>query len=93
MDQHAVHPEHGQGPTVEVSVLGPTDPEARPFSFKKNELVGDAAKTAAEALGYRAQSPTFQDASKHVLDRMKNLAASGVKDGDVLELVDAGGGV
>jgi hypothetical protein len=93
MSKHEGDLGHGEGATVEVRVLGPADVEARSFSFKKNQTVQEAARIAAEALGYAAATPTFQNDKGQVLDRAKNLAASGVKDGDVLELVDAGGGV
>jgi hypothetical protein len=54
--------------------------------------VGDAAKQAAEAFGYAAGSPTFQK-GQDILDRNKPLVAEKIQDGDVLDLVDAGGGV
>jgi hypothetical protein len=38
-------------------------------------------------------TPTFQNAAGDLLDRSKTIAAEHVKDGDVLELVDVGGGV
>ena len=55
--------------------------------------VGDAAAEAAEQLGFTGNNPTFMNASAEILDRSRPLVAEKVAYGDVLELVDVGGGV
>lgn len=87
------HDEHGDGSTLEVTVFAPGLVEGRPFSFRKNLTVGEAAAEAAAELGFHANVPSFQKGDDPVLDRTKRLVAAGVRDGDELELVDAGGGV
>jgi WXG100 protein secretion system (Wss), protein YukD len=84
---------HGNGSTVKVTVFAPGLVEGREFTFRKDLTVGQAAAEAAAALGFHANAPSFQKDGEPVLDRTKTLAAAGVRDGDVLELVDAGGGV
>jgi hypothetical protein len=86
-------PGHGEGNTLEVTVLAPGLLEGRAFSFRKNLTVEEAATEAATAMGFHANAPSFQRGDEPVLDRTKRLVAAGVRDGDVLELVDAGGGV
>lgn len=88
MEQHG----HGNGDTLAVKVHAPGIVEARDFTFKKNLTVGEAALEAATALGFQANTPSLQKADD-VLDRSKRLVAAGVRDGDLLELVDVGGGV
>jgi len=85
---------HGQGggADVTVTVVAPRSVEPRTFTFKKSLRVGEAAREAATAFGYVGGNPTFAKAST-VLDRDKTLVAEGVRDGDRLEIVDAGGGV
>jgi len=83
---------HGP-PTITVKVYQPSDPEPREFTWPKTIKVGEAADKAAAEFGLNAENPTFQDANDEVLDRNKPLVAEGVKDGDILELVSAGGGV
>lgn len=85
--------DHGDGAVVDVLVNSPRFAEPRPFKFRKNSRVGDDAQQAASELGYVGGTPTFQNAAGDLLDRAKTLAAAHVKDGDVLELVDVGGGV
>jgi hypothetical protein len=85
--------EQGSGSTVEVTVFAPGLVEGRAFTFRKELTVGEAAAEAAVALGFHANVPSFQKEGEPVLDRTKRLVAAGVRDGDVLELVDAGGGV
>lgn len=80
------------GDTLEVKVIAPGIVEPRDFSFRKNLSVGEAAAEAAATLGFQANSPSFQKGDE-VLDRNKRLVAAGVRDGDLLELVDVGGGV
>jgi hypothetical protein len=85
---------HPQGPpTITVSVHEPSNPEPKQFTWPKTKKVGEAADEAASAFGLNAQNPTFQNSEGDVLDRNKPLVAEGVKDGNVLDLVSAGGGV
>ncbi len=79
--------------TLEVLVFTPRNPEdRRPFSWSKHLAVGDAAAEAAAEFGYQGGQPTLaKDGTP--LDRSKQLVAAHVRDGDVLELVDAAGGV
>jgi hypothetical protein len=87
----ASHPDHGR---IVVQVVAPRDPDhPRAFEFRHNELVGTAARLAADAFGYTAGSPSFANDDNVVLDRDKSLAAEHVHDGDTLHLVDVGGGV
>lgn len=83
----------GDGATLEVNVIAPGIVDPRDFAFKKNMTVGDAADESANTLGFRANSPSFQKGEDPVMDRTKRLVAAGVRDGDLLELVDVGGGV
>lgn len=83
---------HGP-PTVTVEVFAPRDPTSKSFTWPQSMKAGEAAAEAAAAFGYEGGTPTFQDAEGRVLDRNKPLVAAGVRDGDRLELVDAGGGV
>ena len=86
--------QHPGPPTVTVTVFAPRSAESREFTFPQTMKVGEAARTAAEAFGYApGGNPTFENADNEVLDRNKPLVAAGVRDGDQLELVDAGGGV
>lgn len=94
MTDHAPHHDvHGDGADVDVLVHSPRFPEPRAFTFRKNSRVRDDAQQAATEFGYVGGAPTFQNAAGDLLDRDKTLAAAHVKDGDVLELVDVGGGV
>jgi hypothetical protein len=83
--------EHGP-PTITVIVRAPRSVEPRNFTFEKTAPVGEAAREAATAFEYSGGNPTFAK-NGSVLDRAKPLVAAGVRDGDELELVDAGGGV
>lgn len=83
---------HGGPPQIAVTVFAPREAEPRTFTFAKTERIGDAARAAADAFGYSGGNPTFAKGGK-VLDRNKPLVAEGIRDGDELELVDAGGGV
>lgn len=79
--------------TLEVSVFSPRNPaDRRPFTWSKHLTVGEAAAEAAAAFGYSGGQPTLAKDGKP-LDRSKQLVAEHIKDGDVLELIDAGGGV
>lgn len=79
--------------TYEVKVFAPRDPNnRRPYSWSKHMTVGDAAAQAAPDFGIQGGQPTFaKDGTP--LDRSKQLVAAGVRDGDLLEIVDAAGGV
>ena len=77
---------------ITVTVHAPRALEPKTFTWEKTMKVGDAAQEAALAFGYQAGSPTFQK-GQQILDRNKPLVAEKIVDGDVLELVDAGGGV
>ena len=78
---------------VEVKVFAPRDPsDVRDFSFDKHMTVGDAAAEAAPQFGYGGGQPTFAKDGT-ALERDKQLVAAHVRDGDLLEIVDPGGGV
>lgn len=84
--------DHG-APTITVTVFAPRVPDPKQFTWPKTMKVGDAAAAAAAEFGYQGGSPSFENEANVVLDRNKPLVAEGVKDGDKLELVDAGRGV
>lgn len=79
--------------TLEVFVFSPRNPvDRRQFTWSKHLTVGEAAAEAAPVFGYSGGQPTLaKDGTP--LDRSKQLVAARVRDGDVLELIDAGGGV
>jgi hypothetical protein len=78
---------------LEVRVFAPRDPsDIRDFTFNKHMTVGEAAAEAATQFGYEGGQPTFAKDGT-ALDRNKQLVAEHVRDGDLLEIVDAGGGV
>jgi hypothetical protein len=84
----------GQGRQVVVIVFAPRDPDPKRFRFRRDELVGTAAATAAEAFNYdQGGTPSFRMPDGTVLDRTITLEAAGVRTGMELELVDVGGGV
>ena len=76
-----------------VLVFSPRNPaDKREFTWSKHTTVGEAAAEAAAAFGYSGGQPTLaKDGTP--LERTKQLVAEHIKDGDVLELIDAGGGV
>lgn len=79
--------------TLDVIVYSPRNPaDRRDFSFAKTTKVGDAAAEAAAQFGYSGGQPTFAKEGEP-LDREKPLVAEKLRDGDVLEIVDSGGGV
>jgi hypothetical protein len=89
----ASKPQPGRG-EITVNVIAPRDPDhPRRFEFRRNELIANAARTAATAFGYVGGNPSFATPDDVVLDRNKSLAAEHVRDGDTLHLVDVGGGV
>lgn len=75
-----------------VTVRAPRSVEPKEFTWPKTTKVGDAARQAAAAFEYSTDNPTLKKGDE-VLDRNKPLVAEGIHDGDVLWLVDAGGGV
>ena len=84
---------HEDKQTYEVEVFAPRNPsDRRPFSWSKHLTVGDAAAQAAQVFGIQGGQPTLAK-DGNALDRSKQLVAAGVRDGDVLEIVDAAGGV
>jgi len=79
--------------TYEVEVFAPRNPsDRRPFSWSKHLTVGEAAAQAAIIFGIQGGQPTLAKDGKP-LDRSKQLVAAGIRDHDVLEVVDAAGGV
>jgi hypothetical protein len=85
-------PNHHESHSVKVTVFAPSVVEPKEFTWPKTEETGVAAAQAAHAFHVHPEAPTFQ-LGKKVLDRQKTLHADGVKSGDCLELVSAGGGV
>jgi hypothetical protein len=83
--------DHG-GATITVTVFAPSQTEPKLFTWPKTMKISEAAVEAAAAFGIDTEAPTFQKGDT-VLDRQKPLVAEGVKEGDELELVSAGGGV
>jgi hypothetical protein len=78
---------------LQVLVFSPRNPsERREFTWSKHLTVGEAAVEAATAFGYSGGQPTLAKDGKP-LDRTKQLVAEHVRDGDLLELIDAAGGV
>jgi len=86
------HDEQGP-PTVTVTVFVPSTTEPREYTWPKTMKVGEAALQVATDFGIDTEAPTFLNANDEALDRHKPLVAAGVRDGDQLELVSAGGGV
>jgi hypothetical protein len=88
-----LHQEKPDKQDLNVRVFTPRDPsDIRDFAFDKHLTVGEAASQAAPQFGYEAGQPTFAKDGT-ALDREKQLVAAHVRDGDLLEVVDAGGGV
>lgn len=83
----------GDKQTYDVKVFAPRNPaDLRPFTWSKHLTVGEAAVQAAQLFGIQGGQPTIAKDGT-ALDRSKQLVAAGVRDGDVLEIVDAAGGV
>ncbi len=88
------NPDHDHGPpTITVLVYVPSQIEPRSFTWPKTLRVGDAAREVADVFGLSVENPTLQNKDGEALDRDKPLVAAGVRDGDRLDLIDAGGGV
>jgi hypothetical protein len=93
METQAAETGRGRGDQeLTVTVRAPRSLDPKTFTWPKTMKVGDAAQQAAQAFGYEGGSPTFQK-GEDILDRNKPLVAEKIQDGDVLDLVDAGGGV
>lgn len=75
---------------VHVTVRSPVFPDGREFRFPKDHAVGTAAHVAAGKLMHQGRDPTFETHQRVVLDRNLTLEAAGVRNRDVLDLVDAG---
>lgn len=75
-----------------VTVHVPSEVEGKKFTFAKTEQTGKAAAHAADVFRVHPEAPTFQLGTR-VLERAKSLEDDGVKSGDCLDLVSAGGGV
>lgn len=79
---------------VTIIVHSPRTPTPKPFRWPLDKLIGDAAKEAAKAFGYEVGgNPTLQREDGTDLDRGATIRSSGLKNGDKVEIVDAGGGV
>jgi hypothetical protein len=76
---------------LEVRVEAPRAPEPKSFSWDKNMRVSEAAREAANAFGYGDNVSLVRN--NVALDPNKPLVAAGVRDGDLLKLLDTGGGV
>ncbi len=76
---------------VRVVPTGSVTPTA--FTFEKTTPVARAAAEAAEKLKYRAKVPGFQTEDDHQLPENETLEQAGVRDGELLALIDTAGGV
>lgn len=87
------HGEHEKDHWLELRVFAPRDPEERRFVFDTSIQVGAAAEQVAHEFGYARGNHTFQTSTDDVLDRTLPLGAAHLRDHQLLELVDVGGGV
>jgi len=80
---------------IRVIVFSPRTPEPKEFFWRRDMLVGAAARVAATAFGYVGGNPGLQTDTtpSRVLDNKKTLEAEHVHCGAKLELLDSGGGV
>ncbi len=85
--------EKPDGATLTLTVYSPTDTEPKEFTWYRKTTVGEAADEAAASFGYEGGTPSLQIEDGTVLDRDKPLVSALLKDGDVVEIVDVGGGV
>ncbi len=79
--------------TVTVNVYIPKSTEALTYTWPMTTPVGTAARQVADEHGIDIEFPTFQTSDGDVLDPGLTFAAAGIKEGDCLDLVGAGGGV
>jgi hypothetical protein len=84
----------GHEKKLHVEVFAPKDPEkTKKFAWEPTLTVAAAAVEAAEKFHYSAEgTPGLTKAGK-VLQGPESLAQAGVSGGDVLGLIDVGGGV
>ena len=108
VDGDRIHPHHKVGEhahrgrkwrhhhrRIRVIVFSPRTPDPKEFFWRRNLLVGEAAKIGANAFGYVGGNPGLQTDTTppRVLDNKKTLEAEHVHCGDKLEILDSGGGV
>lgn len=81
---------------INVRVTAPRETAVKHFKWPTSMRVGDAAREAAVAFNYDAGGhPGFQTDTKppRQLDNDQTVGAEHVVNGQLLELVDVGGGV
>ena len=88
-NENTKHEEHW----LELRIFAPRDPEERTFVFDRSIHVGVAAEEVAKEFGYAPGNHSFQTRKDVVLERTVSLEAAHVHNHELLELVDAGGGV
>lgn len=93
MSKQAQRPAPPDPATLEIVVYSALSVEPKTFSWARQTTVGQAADEAAAAFRYEGGTPTLQTEDGTVLDRGTRLAATRLRDGDTVELVDVGGGV
>jgi hypothetical protein len=86
---------HIHDDTIKVIVYSPRSPHPKEFEWRKTLRIGEAAREAATAFGYKGGNPGLQTTANppRVLDNNKTLAEEHVHNGEKLELIDTGGGV
>lgn len=78
---------------LHVEVYAPRHPEPKKFTWEPSLLVRDAAAEAAKKFKYSPDGTPGLSKQGHALDNGTTLEAAGVRSGDELTLIDAGGGV
>jgi hypothetical protein len=78
---------------IAVEVFAPRDPKGKKFEWRPDKSTAEAARAAAEKFDYAPEGTPGLSKDAVVLDNSKTLENNGVRDGDELTLVDAGGGV
>lgn len=84
--------DHDRG-ELDVRVQAPGFLEPRRFRFREDMTVSEAATEAATAFGYRPNTPGFRAPDGLELPETDTLSAAGVRDEELLQLIDTGGGV
>lgn len=79
--------------TLTLTVYAPIAIEPRTFTWERQTTVAQAAREVAQTFGYEEGTPSLQRDDGTLLDGESRLASAKLQDGDVLELVDVGGGV